>query len=120
MVQTTQSALYLEPATQPVQFRAMRRKSGISLPLAMTLRWVTLLTLLVGCVLPVRAQQTNLAAMVRHAPSLSGSALVEGSVQQLLGESVTFNSGFTLTGDLLIPGTPTVVSNGAPTFAGLL
>src|SRR5262245_11171905 len=51
------------------------------------------------------AQQTNLAVIVRHAPNLNGSGLIEGSVQQLLGENVTLNGGFTLTGDLLVPGT---------------
>ncbi len=76
--------------------------------------------MLVLWALPVFAQQTNLAVVVRHAPSLSGSALVEGSLQQLLGESVTLNSGFTLTGDLLVPGTPNVVSNRAPTFGGTI
>ena len=50
--------------------------------------------------------QSNLIVTVRHAPALNGSGRIEGSVQQLLGESVTLNGGFTLTGDLLVPGTP--------------
>jgi hypothetical protein len=55
-----------------------------------------------------QAQPTNLAVTVRHAPSLNGNGLIEGSLQQLLGENVTLNGGFTLTGDLLVPGTPTL------------
>ena len=47
--------------------------------------------------------QTNLGVTVRHAPSLNGPGRIEGSAQQLLGESVTLNGGFTLTGDLLVP-----------------
>lgn len=66
------------------------------------------------------AQQTNLAVVVRHAPNLNGSGLIDGSVQQLLGESVTLNGGFTMTGDLLVPGTPTLFQNGNPTFGGTI
>jgi len=39
-------------------------------------------------------------------------------LQQLLGENVTLNSGFTLTGDFADAGTPTLRVNGNPTFAG--
>ncbi len=56
------------------------------------------------------------AAMVRHAPSLNGR--VEGSVRQLLGESVTLNSGAVVTSNLLVPGTPSVQINGSVTFGG--
>ncbi len=66
------------------------------------------------------AQSTNLAVTVRHAPSLNGSGLIEGSLEQLLGENVTLNGGFTMTGDLLVPGTPTLLKNGSPTFAGTI
>jgi len=79
-----------------------------------------LLASLAFCPLPVLAQQTNLAVVVRHAPNLNGSGLIEGSVQQLVGESVTINGGFTTTGDLLVPGTPTLRLNGNPTFAGTI
>ena len=66
------------------------------------------------------AQPTNFAVTVRHAPSLNGNGRIEGSLQQLLGENVTLNGGFTLTGDLLVPGTPTLRVNGNPTFAGTI
>jgi hypothetical protein len=66
------------------------------------------------------AQPTNLAVTVRHAPSLNGNGLIEGSLQQLLGENATLNGGFTMTGDLLLPGTPSLRVNGNPTFAGTI
>ena len=58
--------------------------------------------------------------MVRHAPSLNGTGRIEGSAQQLLGESVTLNSGFVMTGDLIVPGIPTIITNGSPSFAGVI
>jgi hypothetical protein len=51
------------------------------------------------------AQPTHLAVTVRHAPSLNGGT-IQGSLQQLLGENATLNSGFTMKGDLLVPGSP--------------
>jgi hypothetical protein len=45
------------------------------------------------------AQPANLAVTVRHAPSLNGGT-IQGSLQQLNGESVTANGGFTMNGDL--------------------
>ena len=41
-------------------------------------------------------------------------------MQQLLGESAALNGGFVITGDWLVPGTPTLVLNGKPTFAGTI
>jgi cytoskeletal protein CcmA (bactofilin family) len=55
---------------------------------------------------------------VRHAPNLNGSGSIEGSLQQLLGEKLTLGGGLTLTGDLLVPGTPTLRVNGNPDFQG--
>jgi hypothetical protein len=57
---------------------------------------------------------------VRHAPALNGPGRIEGSAQQLLGENVTLNGGFTIAGDFLVPGTPTLQINGTPTFAGTI
>lgn len=57
-------------------------------------------------------------ALVRHAPTLNG--IVEGSVQQLLGESVTLNGSATITEDLLVPGVPTLKLNGAARYSGTL
>jgi len=50
--------------------------------------------------------------VVRHAPVLNG--MVEGSLRQLLGEAITVNSGGGVTGDLLLPGSPTIRQNGQP------
>ncbi|HXC37213.1 MAG TPA: hypothetical protein VNV43_15155, partial [Candidatus Acidoferrales bacterium] len=62
--------------------------------------------------------QTNVAVMVQHAPHLDGSGVIQGSLQQLAGENVTLNGGFEMTGDLLVPGTPTVVVHGKASYAG--
>jgi MBG domain-containing protein len=57
-------------------------------------------------------------ATVRHAPAINGR--VDGSVEALLPESATLNGGVTITGDLLVPGTPTVRLNGSPAYGGTL
>lgn len=57
-------------------------------------------------------------ALVRQAPVINGT--IEGSVQLLLPEHVELNGGATITGDLLVPGTPTVRLNGRPTYGGTL
>jgi rhamnogalacturonan endolyase len=58
-------------------------------------------------------------ALVRHAASVNSGA-VEGSIQQLLGENITLNGTTSVTGDLLVPGTPNVVLNGSPNYGGTL
>lgn len=77
--------------------------------------------IILGLDLAATAQtvQTNLAVTVRHAPSLNGGTL-QGSLQQLNGESVTANGGLAMSGDLLVPGTPTLVLNGKPAFSGTI
>ena len=55
-------------------------------------------------------------ALVKHAPTLNGT--IQGSIQQMLGENVVLNGGTSVTGDLLVPGLPTVQRNGNPTYAG--
>ncbi|HEV7744529.1 MAG TPA: hypothetical protein VGO56_06010 [Pyrinomonadaceae bacterium] len=64
----------------------------------------------------MRAQQPGSRALVRHGFTINGR--IEGSVQQLTGENTTLNGGGVLTGDLLVPGVPTVHLNGSPTFGG--
>ena len=83
---------------------------NVALGVVLTLAWAT----------GASAQPTNLAVTVRHAPVLNGSGLIEGSLQQLLGENTTLNGEFMLTGDLLVPGTPALRVNGNPTFDGTL
>jgi rhamnogalacturonan endolyase len=57
-------------------------------------------------------------ALVNHAPVVNG--LLAGSIQQMLGESLTFNSSAAVAGNLLVPGTPNVVLNGSPNYGGTL
>ncbi len=64
------------------------------------------------------AQPAALTALVRHAPTLSGT--IDGSVQQMTAESVTLNGGAVVTGDLFIPGLPAVRLNGHPDYAGTI
>lgn len=59
----------------------------------------------------------TISALARHAPAINGG--LDGSVQVLTGESLTLNGGAWVSGDLLVPGTPTLQLNGAPTYAGL-
>ena len=61
-------------------------------------------------------QSVNVTALVRHAPTLDGD--LDGSLQVLTGESFTLNGNASVSGDLLVPGTPTVRLNGHPTFVG--
>lgn len=78
-----------------------------------------LVALLVGVVLVLAQTPTvPVVATVRHAPALNGR--VEGSLQVLTGEYVTLNSGNVVKGDLLVPGTPTVVRNGTPVYQGTI
>jgi hypothetical protein len=56
-------------------------------------------------------------ALVRHAPVLN-SGLVTGSIQQMLAENVSLNGSSSVSGDLRVPGTPTVVISGSPNFGG--
>ena len=59
----------------------------------------------------------TITALVRHAPTLDGD--IDGSLQVLLGESMTLNGNAGISGDLLVVGTPTVQLNGHPTFGGV-
>lgn len=59
----------------------------------------------------------TITALVQHAPVMNGD--IDGSVQMLTGEGVTLNSSAMISGDLLVPGTPSVVLNGHPTLGGI-
>jgi RHS repeat-associated protein len=63
---------------------------------------------------------SGVVAIVRHAPDLNGNGFIDGSLQQLLGERVMLNGGFLMTGDLLVPGTPSLKLNGEPKLAGTI
>ena len=90
-------------------FSRRARRSGEH---ARYLRGATFLFL---CAFNFASAQVAGTALVRHAPSVNGT--VEGSLQQMLPESTTFNGGATVTQDLLVPGTPTILLNGSPTYA---
>ncbi len=55
-------------------------------------------------------------ALVRHAPTLNGA--IDGSVQVVLPENITLNANADLSGDLLVPGSPSIQINGTPDYAG--
>jgi hypothetical protein len=56
--------------------------------------------------------------LVRHTPTLNGG--VDGSIQVLLPEATTLNGSAWISGDLLMPGTPTAKLNGSPDFGGVI
>ena len=56
------------------------------------------------------------AVLVRHAPTVNGR--LAGSVQVLLPEDTVLNGGAHVSGDVLVPGTPSVRLNGQPTYGG--
>src|SRR5690349_8612009 len=60
--------------------------------------------------------QPDNTALVRRSLVLNGA--VEGSIQLLTPENVALGGGVTVSGDLLMPGLPTVQLNGKPKFAG--
>ncbi|HEU5080374.1 MAG TPA: Ig-like domain-containing protein [Opitutaceae bacterium] len=60
--------------------------------------------------------EITITALTRHAPVLNGD--IDGSAQVLLPENVTFNSGSMISGDLLLPGTPSLRRNGSATTLG--
>lgn len=78
---------------------------------------------LAGCIVALASfsaafAQVTGTALVRHAPNINGT--VDGSVQQMSAESVTLNGGAVITGDLLVPGLPTVRLNGQPNYGGTI
>src|SRR5262245_44125294 len=58
-------------------------------------------------------------ALVNHAPALN-SGILEGSIRQMLGESMALNGSTTISGDLFVPGLPNVILNGSPNYGGTL
>lgn len=58
------------------------------------------------------------AVIVRHAPLINGT--VDGTIRMLLPENTTVYPSGVITGDLLVPGTPTVRLSGQPTYGGTI
>ncbi len=58
----------------------------------------------------------TITALLRHAPTLNAD--IDGSLQVLLAENITLNSSASISGDLLVPGSPRVQLNGNPLYGG--
>jgi hypothetical protein len=58
------------------------------------------------------------AVLVRHAPTINAG--LDGSLQVLLPESITLNGNGWISGDLLVPGTPSMRLNGHPIYGGTI
>ncbi len=56
----------------------------------------------------------GITALVRHAPVINGE--LDGSFQMLTGENLTLNGSALISGDMLVPGTPSLRLNGQPTL----
>ena len=78
------------------------------------------ITVLFSAVLVHTSPAQNVGtARVNGAPQIN-SGTVDGNVQQMTGANVTLNGGAVITGDLLVPGTPTLIKNGTPNFGGTI
>jgi aryl-phospho-beta-D-glucosidase BglC (GH1 family) len=62
--------------------------------------------------------EITVTALVRHGPTLTGD--IDGSLQLLTGETFTVNPTSLVSGDLLVPGTPTVLVNGKSVVGGIV
>lgn len=94
---------------------------GISFPAALSrlyfIRVLCLLAFLLGVADAIgEGIASPGTALVRHAPEISGT--VQGSIQQMLGENMALSGGGTISKDLLVPGTPTLIISGKPSFDG--
>jgi len=58
--------------------------------------------------------------VVRHGLTIGGSNRVEGSLQILSGEAVSFSGTSVVTADLLVPGTPTILFDDGRNYGGTL
>lgn len=62
---------------------------------------------------------TITTAVVKTAPVFGANAILEGSVQMLTGANVSLGGEASISGNLLVPGTPTLVVSGSPLYAGV-
>jgi RHS repeat-associated protein len=68
---------------------------------------------------PQAEPEVSHRAVVRHAANISNGQ-IQGSLWQLTGEDLSLSGNSTITEDLLVPGTPTVTTGGALSFAGVV
>jgi hypothetical protein len=79
------------------------------------------LALALSALSPLVAASTDSGlGLVRQVPAINGGGTVEGSLHMMSPGGITFNGGAALTGDLFVPGTPTVRLNGKPNYGGTL
>lgn len=105
-------------APYPTSGKAHGLARGTATRRVLLAAYAALIVAVLAGVVFVAAQSPTVPVVVtvRHAPTLNGR--VEGSLQMLAGEYLTLNSGGVVKGDLLVPGTPTVVRNGSPIYQG--
>jgi hypothetical protein len=60
----------------------------------------------------------GITALLQNPPVLVGSGAIEGSVQVLSGKSLSLGATSTISGDVLVPGTPTVSVTGSASLVG--
>jgi RHS repeat-associated protein len=85
------------------------------------LGFVPLLVALFGGITISSAQvSTSGVGLVRHGLTVGGSNRIEGSLQVLTGEPISLIGTPVITGDLLVPGTPTIQFSGNPNYGGTL
>lgn len=60
----------------------------------------------------------TITALVRRAPALNGA--LDGSLQVVSPEKITLNGEASISGDLLVPGSPAIKLNGEPLYGGTL
>jgi hypothetical protein len=75
-------------------------------------------TLVSWAVIQPLAAQVVGTALTNNGPTVQGT--IDGNVQQMTGTLANINGSGAITGDLLVPGTPTFVKNGSPTFGGII
>jgi pectate lyase len=95
-------------------FRTGRRCSSLRTALLVSARTAAFTAALLLSAATAGAQSGT--ALVRHAPNLKGN--VDGSIQLLSPEPVVINGNTSLSGALLVPGTPVVLQNGQPNYGG--
>jgi RHS repeat-associated protein len=70
--------------------------------------------------IPAVKQLYDKLAVVRHSVTLLNSGRVEGSIWQLSAEDVTLDGTDTITTDLLVPGTPSVLHSNPASYGGTI
>ena len=108
-----------EPAKLSIE-HSSNRKTKFKLLNKLTLSTFCLaatLSVIVGSV-KLFAQSTSLPVIAIANHPINNNGRIEGSAQNILGESFSVSSAAQLWGDLFVPGTPNVNTNGTPNWNG--